>query len=166
MRSHYTALGMAAALAAAAPLSAQQHDMPAMRSASPASDTQAVRQVVEALAAYSQDKNLAALDTLYAPDAWVRVIEGSGVNNGWLDYRDHHLGPELREFSNFRYRYYDVESQVRGDVAWAAFRYELIADTPQGHAESDGRGTVILERRGGRWLVAQIHTSGRRRAAR
>ena len=166
MRYALVSLGLATALAAAAPLSAQQHDMRAMGAPTPASDTQAVRRVVEALAAYSQDKNLAALDTLYAPDAYVRVIEGSGVNNGWLDYRDHHLGPELREFTNFRYRYYDIEPQVRGDVAWAAFRYELIADTPQGHAESDGRGTVILERRGGRWLVAQIHTSGRRRAAR
>jgi ketosteroid isomerase-like protein len=165
MRKTIAIAGVAAAVAAA-PLTAQQHDMSTMRAPAAAGDTAAVRRVVEALATYSQEKNLAALDTLYAPDAWVRVIEGSGVNNGWLDYRDHHLGPELREFTNFRYRYYDVEPQVRGDVAWAAFRYELIADTPQGHVESEGRGTVILERRGSRWLVAQIHTSGRRRAPR
>ena len=125
-----------------------------------------MRGVIEALAAHSQAKNVAALDTLYAPDAWVRIIEGAGVNNGWVDYRDHHLGPELSEMQNFRYRYYDIEPQVRGDVAWAAFRYELIADTPQGHVEVDGRGTAILEQRGGRWLVVQTHTSGRRRPAR
>ncbi len=96
----------------------------------------------------------------------MRVIEGAGVNRGWVDYRDHHLAPELAEFTNFRYRYYEVEPQVRGNVAWASFRYELIADTPQGHVEVDGRGTAILERRGGRWLVVHTHTSGRRRPAR
>jgi ketosteroid isomerase-like protein len=129
-------------------------------------DERAVIAVVEALAAFSQAKNVAGLDTLYAPDAWVRVIEGAGVNRGWVDYRDHHLAPELAEFQNFRYRYFEVEPQVRGTVAWASFRYELIADTPQGHVEAEGRGTAILEKRGGRWLVVHTHTSGRRRQPR
>ncbi len=125
-----------------------------------------MRGVIEVLAAHSQAKNLAALDTLYAADPWVRIVEGAGVNRGWVDYRDHHLGPELGEMQNFRSRYDDIEPQVRGDVAWAAFRYELVADTPQGHVEVEGRGTAILEKRGGRWLVVHTHTSGRRRQAR
>lgn len=129
-------------------------------------DEHLVRGVIEALAAFSQAKNIAGLDTLYAPDAWVRIVEGAGVNQGWVDYRDHHLAPELAEFQNFRYRYFEIEPQVRGNVAWGSFRYELIADTPQGHVEVDGRGTAILEKRGGRWLVVHTHTSGRRRQAR
>ncbi|HWO87999.1 MAG TPA: nuclear transport factor 2 family protein [Gemmatimonadales bacterium] len=129
-------------------------------------DERAVVAVLEALASFSQARNLAGLDTLYAPDSWVRIVEGAGVNRGWVDYRDHHLAPELREFTSFQYRYYEIEPQVRGNVAWASFRYELIADTPQGHVEVDGRGTAILERRGGRWLVVHTHTSGRRRPAR
>lgn len=124
---------------------------------------QQVTRVVEALASLSVAKDLAGLDTLYAPDASVRVIEGAGVNTGWLDYRDHHLGPELKDMNNFKYRYYEVEPQVRGNVAWASFRYELAADTPRGHGESEGRGTAILEKRNGRWLVVHLHTSGRRK---
>jgi len=126
-------------------------------------DADAVRSTVEAVAVLSQAKDAAGLDTLFAPDAWVRIIEGAGVNNGWVDYRDHHLVPELAEFTNFRYRYYEVEPQVRGNVAWAPFRYDLTTDTPQGHAEVEGRGTAILERRDGRWLVVHLHTSGRRK---
>lgn len=122
-----------------------------------------VRAVVSALAQYSVDKNLAAMDTLYAPAAWVRVIEGAGVNTGWVDYRDNHLGPELAEMKNFTYRYYDIEPQVRGDVAWAPFRYELGVDGGEGRVEVEGRGTAILERRGARWLVVHLHTSGRRK---
>ena len=124
---------------------------------------QHISRVVEALATLSVAKDLAGLDTLYAPDPGVRVIEGAGVNKGWVDYRDHHLGPELKEMKNFRLRYYDVEPQVRGNVAWASFRYELGADTPHGPAESEGRGTAVLENRNGRWLVVHLHTSGRRK---
>jgi ketosteroid isomerase-like protein len=126
-------------------------------------DEAAVRRVIEAVAALSEAKDLDALDTLYAPDAWVRIIEGAGVNRGWAEYRDHHLKPELAEFENFRYRYFDIESQVRRDVAWAPFRYELAVDTPRGHVEVEGRGTAVLEKRDGRWLVVHLHTSGRRK---
>jgi len=104
-----------------------------------------------------------ALDTLFAPDPWVEIIEGSGVNHGWSDYRDNHLKPELAEMKHLRYRFFEIAPQARGSVAWAAFRYELATDTPTGHVEVEGRGTVILERREGRWLVVQLHTSGRRK---
>jgi len=64
-----------------------------------APDTARVRQVVEAVGQFTQAKNIAGLDTLFASDDWVRVIEGAGVNNGWVDYRDHHLRPELEEWA-------------------------------------------------------------------
>lgn len=126
-------------------------------------DEVAIERVVVALAAFSQAGDFAGLDTLYAPGRAVHIIEGAGVNHGWADYRDHHLKPEIAEFENFRYRYFDVEPQVRGDVAWASFRYDLAVDTPRGHVEVDGRSTTILERRDGRWLVVHLHTSGPRK---
>ena len=126
-------------------------------------DEDAVRALVESMAEYAQAGDLDALGELYAPGEGVHIVEGSGVNHGWADYRDHHLEPELEEFENFTMRYYNVEPQVRGDVAWASFQYELAAGTPNGDVEVAGRGTTILERRDGRWLVVHIHTSGRRR---
>ncbi len=136
-------------LAAAGPMAAQSND------------TAAVRRVVEAAAAHTRAKDVAGLDTLHALDPWVRIIEGAGVNNGWVDYRDNHLKPELAELGNLRY--FEVEPQVRGNVAWAAFRYELAVETPRGHVEVEGRGTAILEKRANRWLIVHLHTSGRRR---
>jgi hypothetical protein len=126
------------------------------------SDTAAVRRVVEGFAEYSQAGNLAALDTLFGAGRGVHIIEGSGVNHGWIDYRDNHLKPELDSFRNFRYTYSAVEPVVRGNVAWAAFRYTLGADTPNGHVEAEGRGTMILEKQQGRWVIVHMHTSGRR----
>lgn len=121
--------------------------------------------VLTAFASLTQDKNVAGLDTLVAPDSWVQIIEGAGMDRGWADYRDHHLVPELAEFTNFRYRYFTVAPQIRGAVAWASFQYELAADTPRGHVEIEGRGTAVLERRGGRWMIVHLHTSGRRKPA-
>jgi ketosteroid isomerase-like protein len=131
--------------------------------AAQASDRDAVIAVIEAFAAFSQAKNISAIDTLFASDRGVHIIEGAGVNHGWADYRDNHLQPELEGFENFRYRYYAVEPQVRQDVAWNSFRYELAADTPRGHVELEGRGTAVLEKREGRWVIVHLHTSGRRR---
>ncbi|GIW53152.1 MAG: hypothetical protein KatS3mg081_2507 [Gemmatimonadales bacterium] len=136
---------------------------PALAAQQESADAAAVRRVVEAFAQYSQAKNLKAIDTLFAPDHWVQIIEGAGANHGWVDYRDNHLAPELAEFQNFQYRYFAIEPQVRGSVAWTPFRYELSVDTPRGHMEVEGRGTAILEKRGNRWLIVHLHTSGRRR---
>lgn len=44
------------------------------------SDEEAVRQVVEAIAAYEQAGDLAAVDTLFAPGRGVHIIEG----RAWL----------------------------------------------------------------------------------
>ena len=76
----------------------------------------AVVKVLLAIAQYSQEGDLGAMDTLYASGGGVHIIEGAGVNHGWEDYRDNHLAPELETFENFQYRYYSIEPQVRGDV--------------------------------------------------
>lgn len=136
---------------------------PSAAAQSAAADT--VVGVLTAFSALTQDKNVAGLDTLMAPDSWVQIIEGAGMDRGWASYRDHHLVPELAEFANFQYRYFAVEPQVRGTVAWAPFQYELAADTPRGHVEVEGRGTAVLERRDGRWWIVHLHTSGRRKPA-
>jgi hypothetical protein len=133
------------------------------RAVAQSDDEVAVSGVVEAIARFSETGDWAGLDTLFAAGRAVHIIEGAGIDHGWTDYRDHHLKPELAEFENLRYRYFNVEPMVRGDIAWASFQYELAADTPRGHVEVEGRGTAILERSAGRWLVVHLHTSGRRK---
>ena len=38
---------------------------------------------------------------VYHPD--VTIYEGGGINNGWIDYRDRHLGPELKSFEDLQF---------------------------------------------------------------
>jgi len=127
---------------------------------SPAED--AVRKAVEALFAAAERKDLAALDTLYAGER-LTVIEGAGINRGWADYRDHHLAPELKEFTDFRYRPANIEVQVHGGVAWAIFTYTIQAKMGERVLDSVGRGTAVLELQGSRWIVRHTQTGSRAR---
>ena len=154
----------AAALLAPASLTAQAHEHPApARVAAPQSaDAQRVSSTIQALFAAAERKDLAALDTLYAGDS-LTVLEGAGMNRGWSDYRDNHLAPELKEFQNFRYRPFEIEVRVSGDIAWAMYRYGLAADMPERKLDAVGRGTAILERKGDKWVVRHTHTASRAR---
>ena len=121
-----------------------------------------VEAAVRALFAAAERGDLAALDTLYAGDS-LTVVEGAGINRGWVDYRDHHLGPEIKEMQNFRYRPFDIETHVEGPMAWVIFRYALAAEMNGKPVDAVGRGTAILELRRGKWIIRHTQTSSRAR---
>jgi uncharacterized protein (TIGR02246 family) len=148
-------------LGPAAASAQHDHARDSLRSA-PSSAQEQVRATLEALFRAAERGDLAALDTLYAGDR-LTVIEGAGINRGWTDYRDHHLAPELKEFQDFQYRPTEIESHVSGDLAWAIFRYTLTARVGERAIDHVGRGTAVLERRDGRWVVRHTHTASRPR---
>ena len=122
-----------------------------------------VRQFIERLATHMEAGDLMSVGEMYSSERGVHIIEGAGVNHGWEEYRDDHLEPELQAFQNLEYRYFAIEPQVRGNIAYAAFRYELSADTEDSQIDIEGRGTIILEKIEGQWKIVHIHTSGRPR---
>lgn len=124
--------------------------------------TAEVRLALERVADSFESGELGLLDDVFAPGPGVHIIEGAGVNHGWAEYRDHHLRPKLDAFENFDYRYFAIEPVVRGDMAFAAFRYELRADLNGSPLSIEGRGTAVLEQLEGRWKIVHLHTSGRR----
>lgn len=141
---------------------AQAHQHPAS-AAAPSAQVASVVQAIQALFAAAERGDLVALDSIYAGDSLL-IIEGAGINRGWTDYRDNHLAPELKEFANFRYRPFEIEARVSGNLAWATFRYALTADLPNnGKADVVGRGTAVLERHGNRWIVRLTQTASRAR---
>ena len=166
-RGHVVPLiALAALLLVSAGSSGAQQPSSATRSAGgPAAqsgDVAAVVTTLQALFSAAERNDLRALDSLYAGDS-LTVVEGAGVNRGWADYRDNHLGPELKEMKNFRYRPFEIQARVSGDLAWAMFRYALAADMEGRPIDMVGRGTAILERRGTRWVVRHTQTASRAR---
>jgi len=134
------------------------------RTTSATSNSEAIRvsTTLQALFTASERSDMLALDSLYAGDS-LTIFEGTGVNRGWTDYREHHLGPELKEMKNLQYRPSDLDVHVVGNSAWVLFRYTLKADVNGRAADVVGLGTAILERRGASWVVRHMHTSGRAR---
>ena len=159
-------LALAMILAARPAQGQHTHTSPATAAAASA-DTNArgdtgVATTIRALFAAAERNDLAALDTLYAGDS-LTVVEGTGINRGWADYRDNHLGPEMKEMKNFRYRPFEIHARASGNLGWATFRYALSAEVEGKPVDVVGRGTAILQRRGNRWVVRHTQTTSRPR---
>lgn len=116
--------------------------------------------VIEAVFSATEARDYAALDTLYARDA--TIVEGAGIDRGWASYRDQHLKPELAEFEDLTYRPRNIEPHVGETYAWALFEYDLKLTVENRRVDRGGRGMVILERRGGGWVVRHMQTATRK----
>lgn len=91
------------------------------------------------------------------------IFEGAGVNRGWADYRDHHLGPELEMFKTISFELSEIEAEVGGDLAWASFRYATHIEMPERVSDSTGVGTAVLvQGSDGRWRLRHLHTTPER----
>ena len=109
-------------------------------------------------------KDLERLASFYHPD--VTIYEGAGINNGWADYRDHHLGPELKAFQNLQFAHTDTKVTVHpgGQSAYATSRYTLKAKMGERDIDSEGLATyVLIKGSDGTWQIRHSHTSSRAR---
>ena len=109
-------------------------------------------------------KDLDKLATFYHPD--VTIYEGTGINNGWADYRDRHLGPELKAFTNLQFGHTETKVTMMpgGQSAYATSRYTIKAKMGERDLDSEGLETlVLLKMPDGSWKIRHSHTSSRAR---
>ena len=109
-------------------------------------------------------KDLDKLATFYHPE--VTIFEGGGVNNGWADYRDHHLGPELKAFENLQFGHSNTKVTVLpgGQSAYATSEYAIKAKMGDRMLDSSGLETLVLVKGSdGAWKIRHSHTSSRPR---
>jgi ketosteroid isomerase-like protein len=103
-------------------------------------------------------RDFAAGRTMFAEDAvafgtWARAV--SGLDNIERE-QWHNVWPRIREFR------FDPDTTVRvtGDSAWIAGGWQTEVTGPDGRPVTrPGRGTFVLERRGGKWLAVHSHFS-------
>ena len=145
-----------------APAAADPHAGHAMQ-ASQTTDLQVIEQWLNAYDAAFNAKDLDRLATFYHPD--VTIYEGTGVNNGWADYRDRHLGPELRSFEDLQFGHSNRRVQLLGDrAAYVVSEYFIKAKMKDRMLDNIGRETLVLEKQpDGSWRIRHSHTSGRAR---
>jgi len=124
-----------------------------------------VKAFVEAYDRAFNAKDIGRLAEFYHPD--VTIIEGGHVNTGWVDYRDNHLGPELKEMADLRFLHVDVVPHVLSDaVVYVTGEYRLKATVEGKVVESEGLETLVLLKGSDEgWKIRHSHTSSRRRPA-
>ena len=110
-------------------------------------------------------KDLDTLSSFYHPD--VTIFEGGGVNNGWVDYRDHHIGPEMKTYENLQFEHRQVAVHLLngGGVAYVTSEYALKARVAGKDVDTGGLESLVLIKVSGAWKIRHSHTSARRRQA-
>ena len=111
----------------------------------------AVQQVIVELGEHLQTGNLAGIEPLVRPR--LHILTDNATTHGWVEYRDKFLAPELGRLTA-GYAHTAVEATVRGDFAYVAFR-RLFGKA--GGAQTEGRGTAVLEKIDGRWVIVHLH---------
>ena len=108
-------------------------------------------------------RDLTKLATLYHAD--VTIFEGSGINRGWVDYRDNHLGPELKSFQDLQWAHSNIVIHSLGDsAAYVTADYTIKYKTGERPVDSGGIATHVLVKEQGAWKIRHSHTAARRRA--
>ena len=125
----------------------------AQRGANP--DRAAVSAVITTFGEHLQAGDMRAAEALF-PERGMHILADDATTHGWAEYRDQHLMPELAAFEDLKYAHTAVEPVVRGSVAWVAFRREM---SGMGAAPTEGRGTAVLEKTDGRWVIVHLHMS-------
>lgn len=120
-------------------------------------DHAAVGNVITALADAIHTNTLGQADALFAPRG-VHILVDNAAVHGWGEYRDDYLMPEMARYGDVRYAHTGIESSVRGNIAWSAFRWQM-SSPGDGPEAALGRGSAVLEKIDGRWRIAHLHLS-------
>ncbi|OGX86476.1 hypothetical protein BEN47_13135 [Hymenobacter lapidarius] len=162
MRSFLVALLAVPALS----LAAQAQTAPAA-----SADETAVRAVLKQYQQAVEKLDTTGTDRLFAPKS--QVFESGSAEGSYRHYANHHLGPELKEFSSFTYDNYKVSVQVDGPYAFATETYGYtigLKPDPKAKAkaapapvERKGVATSVLRKNAaGQWQIVSSHNSARK----
>ena len=109
-------------------------------------------------------KDMTKLATMYTPETI--VYEGSGINRGWKNYSETHLGPEMKSFENLEFGHTNVVPHVLGsDAAYVTADYTIKAKMGDRLLDSGGLALFVLSKDAGAWKIRHTSTAARRRPA-
>jgi len=121
-----------------------------------------VQEFFKAYDAAFNAKDLNKLAMLYHPD--VTIFEGAGINRGWVDYRDNHLGPELKAFQDLQFALTNIVVHALGEsAAYVTADYSIKYKTADRAVDGGGIATHVLVKDQGQWKIRHSHTASRRR---
>jgi ketosteroid isomerase-like protein len=121
----------------------------------------AVASVLREYRAAMEARSIERLAAVFDPDLF--LFEGTHQNVGWADYRDNHIGPEMKEWSEFKVLDTRVaDAVITADIACISIlsTYRIVvAGKPVRLAAAE---SFVLVRREGGWKIRHLHSSGKK----
>ena len=145
-------------VAAGIAASGQEGQKPATTSLVPQTDEQKIDQLLSEMLGAWQIGDVEMLHKYYADD--VMVVSGlyEPPVIGWANYAKAYRAQRQR-IQQVRMERQNTYIFVRGNVAWACYQWEFSALSDGQPSSARGQATLILEKRGGNWLIVHNHTS-------
>lgn len=142
---------------AATPLAGQQSGT---RPAAPTTPTEVASAYLDTM----DTADLNRAESLFAKES--SIFESGGEEGTWQHYREHHIGPELAEFSSFKTTKGKPEEELSADrsmamVAWPV-EYRIVLKDGKA-VESKGTVTFVLVRENGAYKIRHMHWSSRKK---
>jgi ketosteroid isomerase-like protein len=136
----------------------QSESTPDAKNLPPASDTQAVDLVIGQSLGYWQIGDVDSLHKYYADDVVVVTGDWSPPLIGWDNYAKAYQAQRAR-VTGGRMDRTNTFIKVDGNTAWATYQFYYVTSLNNQISESRGHTTLILNKRGDRWVIVLNHSS-------
>jgi ketosteroid isomerase-like protein len=125
-------------------------------------DTVTVKEVLYTYKNALEKLDVNGTDILFAKNS--QIIESGKVEGTYQDYLAHHIGPELGDFSSFKFENYNVDVTITGDYAFAVETYNYIIVLKKDNAEIKRKGVAssLLRKENNTWKIVHMHNSSRK----
>lgn len=117
-----------------------------------------VRKAISSFEAALQQKDLKKIEPLVSSD--IVVFENGYRNDGWQDFRDHHLIPEFKESSS-QYSTTIRRVEASPSLAWGYSSMKRVV-VQKKDAQPDVWTSYVLQKENGTWKIVMLSWSVRR----
>ena len=125
-------------------------------------DAEAVKVVLKQYKDAIEKLDVTGTENLFTADS--KIYESGGSEGSYAHYLEHHLGPEFKEFTSFKYSDYKVEVQIDGKYAFTTetYNYTIILAKDNSEVKRKGVATSVLKKGKGEWKIMISHNSSRK----
>ena len=142
---------------------AAKPEAPKADSAAPTPDAE-VLTVIASYRAAMEARSVDELQEVVHPD--LLVLEGVHKNVGWPDYRDNHIGPEMRDWKSFKVK--DPKTLgllVEGGLAYVVEESTFEIVMADKSVTLSGAETFVLTKEPAGWRIRHLHLSAKKRGS-
>lgn len=126
------------------------------------SEEENVKQVLTSYKNSLERLDVMGTDVLFVANS--QIIESGKVEGTYQEYLAHHIGPELGDFTSFKFENYKVEVTIAGEYAFAVetYNYTIILKKDNSEIKRKGVASSFLKKENGAWKIVHMHNSSRR----